>query len=85
MDTCQCPGSVVLLLETKRVGGHEEQYTNVFGMSNEDIEEMPRLVRHFKCQGSIESGNPGCDSNKFTHVQGKCGERKGKTRWHPGS
>ncbi len=66
--------SSLYLKPNKQVGGHEEQVTNVFGMSNKDIEEMPWLVWHVKCQVSFESSNPGCNSNKFTHVQGKCGE-----------
>jgi hypothetical protein len=33
--------SSLYLKPNKQVGGHEEQVTNVFGMSNEDIEEMP--------------------------------------------
>ena len=77
-------GQASFYLKPNELEDIKSNIPDVFGMSNEEIHDLPRLVRHFKCQGSIESGDPGCGSNKFSHMQGKCGQRKGRTRWHPG-
>jgi hypothetical protein len=51
------------------------------GKSDQEIAEMPELVRKFKCGKQLELGDPGCKKAKFTGV---CGGRKGKNSWHPG-
>jgi hypothetical protein len=51
------------------------------GKSDQEIAEMPKLVRNFKCGKQLELGDPGCKKAKFTGV---CGGRKGKNSWHPG-
>ena len=77
-------GQAFFYLKPDELEDMKSNIPDVFGMSNEEIHDLPRLVRHFKCQGSIESGDPGCGSHKFSHMQGKCGQRKGRTRWHSG-
>lgn len=35
-------------------------------------------------KANVEKGDPGCDANKFSYLDGDCGSRKGMTSWHPG-
>jgi hypothetical protein len=51
--------------------------------SLDEIAHMPRLVRKFKCRGTLETADePNClGSDKFNPV---CHKRLGQTSWHPG-
>jgi hypothetical protein len=52
------------------------------GLSEEQISQMPELVRDFRCFGAVEKGEPHCSAHKYNeHV---CPNRKGKASWHPG-
>jgi hypothetical protein len=52
------------------------------GMTGAHIDQMPELVRNFKCFDQIEKGEPFCGEQKYNeHV---CPNRKGKASWHPG-
>jgi hypothetical protein len=55
---------------------------DTFGLSDEEIAEMPKFVRNFKCQNQVEKGDPGCDENKWNLTI--CAFRPFKTSWHPG-
>jgi hypothetical protein len=56
--------------------------TAALGLTEEQISQMPELVRDFKCFDSIENGEPHCREHKYNeHV---CPNRKGKASWHPG-
>jgi hypothetical protein len=56
--------------------------TAALGLTEEQISQMPELVRDFKCFGEIENGEPHCRTHKYNeHV---CPNRKGKASWHPG-
>jgi hypothetical protein len=50
--------------------------------TEEELAAMPDYVRHFKCQGKIEKGEPHCQEEKYT--KGLCDHRAGKANWHPG-
>jgi hypothetical protein len=52
------------------------------GKSEEEMAEMPELVRKFKCGSQMEKGDPGCGKAKFNSTI--CGHRKFRTSWHPG-
>lgn len=52
------------------------------GISEEEIQNLPRLVRNFKCGVKIESGDPYCDKEKYTHDV--CPRRSKQASWHPG-
>lgn len=55
---------------------------DMFGMTEEQIQEQPPLIQYLKCEGGIEAGQPGCKDNKFNNT--KCDPRKARTSWHPG-
>ena len=46
------------------------------------IEQMPPMVKRFKCGGAFEKGDPGCRDEKYNMMD--CIHRKGQTSWHPG-
>jgi hypothetical protein len=55
---------------------------DTFGMTDEQIGQLPPYVRNLKCNNAIESGEPYCKDEKFNNTM--CTSRKGKTSWHPG-
>jgi hypothetical protein len=55
-----------------------------FGLNETQIQAMPPYVRSFKCEGSIEKGEPGCAEAKWTPVKPVCAGAKYRTSWHPG-
>jgi hypothetical protein len=66
-------------------GKQEQVIANVpdtFGRTEEQIAAMPDFVRHFKCEGKVEGGEPGCAGDKWN--LSVCPTRKAKTKWHPG-
>lgn len=52
------------------------------GKSDQEIEALPPFTQYFRCDNSIESGDPGCGKNKFNLTL--CRSRGSKTSWHPG-
>ena len=52
------------------------------GLSDEQIQKIPELLRNFKCDGKIESGEPYCEKSKYNTYH--CPVRKGMASWHPG-
>jgi hypothetical protein len=53
-----------------------------FGLSDEEIGQMPTYVQSFRCEKQIERGDPYCDKMKWNDTF--CPMRKHKTNWHPG-
>ena len=56
---------------------------DTFGLTSEQINAMPRMVRHFKCQDTLEKGDPTCGAMKFDNDV-ICPDRKAMSSWHPG-
>jgi hypothetical protein len=52
------------------------------GLTEEELHQLPPLVRNFKCEDSIEKGAPYCSSEKYNMFA--CPRRKGRVSWHPG-
>jgi hypothetical protein len=55
---------------------------NTFGLSTEEINEMPEYVRNYKCNDYYEKGEPFCEIEKYS--RDICEDRQGKAPWHPG-
>jgi hypothetical protein len=55
---------------------------DTFGLSKEEIAQMPPYIRQLKCQGVLENGEPGCNEKKWD--MSICPDRKWRTNWHPG-
>ncbi|CAB9505449.1 expressed unknown protein [Seminavis robusta] len=55
---------------------------DMFALNDQQIESTPKYVQYLKCEGKIESGDPGCHDNKFNNSV--CDNRKARTSWHPG-
>ena len=55
------------------------------GIAEDKVRELPRYIRHFKCDSLIEKGPPYCESDKWTNLTGYCPTKpKFRTGWHPG-
>lgn len=55
---------------------------DMFGLSDAQIAKVPPYVQYLKCNGQIETGDPGCKDHKFNLTM--CEKRKAMTSWHPG-
>lgn len=77
-------GQAAFYLKPEEMQDMKSNVPDTFGLSEDEISMMPRMVRHLKCQGSFENGDPGCDKDKFTNRNGPCKHRKGMSSWHPG-
>ncbi|OEU11245.1 hypothetical protein FRACYDRAFT_263649 [Fragilariopsis cylindrus CCMP1102] len=60
----------------------KDSIPDTFGLSSNEILSLPTHVRNFKCNESIEKGEPYCGSEKYTMDQ--CPKRMGMASWHPG-
>jgi hypothetical protein len=70
--------------------GSEESYAarlesvpdSAAGLTQDQIDALPRMIRNFRCGESFEKGEPFCGSEKYsTHT---CPIRKKQAPWHPG-
>jgi hypothetical protein len=59
-----------------------EAVPDMFGKSEKEIDATPPYIQYLKCEGGIESGDPGCRDHKFNKTV--CENRKYRTSWHPG-
>jgi hypothetical protein len=75
-------GLTALVLDDSEEKAMNAAIPDTTGKSDEEVAEMPELVRSFKCGKQIEKGDPGCGGKKFNTTI--CGKRKFKTSWHPG-
>jgi hypothetical protein len=75
-------GLAALNLDEKQESRMNADIPDTMGLSEEEIEEMPRNVRKFRCGKNIESGDPGCGKSKWS--KGICKSRQFRTSWHPG-
>lgn len=83
-----------VLLELEKLGlpvfygsdeSHErraEQIPDTYGMSKQEIDQLPEYVRNFRCGNQYEKGDPFCGSEKYTKYV--CHPRGKQVRWHPG-
>lgn len=76
-------GLTSIYLDPDQFDSMEEMFPDTFGLSKEDVDAMPRFVRHYKCSGSIEKGDPTCGEYKYSNLE-ICPKRKGMASWHPG-
>ena len=59
-----------------------KEIPDMFNMTQEQINATPEYIRHVKCKGAIEKGNPTCGANKYSDAG--CIERMHRAGWHPG-
>ena len=52
------------------------------GLSSTDLNNLPDLVKNFKCNGAAEKGDPYCGDEKYNEAV--CKGREGRAPWHPG-
>jgi hypothetical protein len=76
-------GLTALYMDPGVYSAMKDGIPDTFGLTMEQINAMPRMVRHFKCQDAIEMGDPTCSANKFDNNE-ICPVRKGMVKWHPG-
>ena len=60
----------------------KEAIPEMMGLTDDQIHEIPRFLRYFKCEGALESGEPGCNDDKWNITI--CPQRKYRVSWHPG-
>jgi hypothetical protein len=75
-------GMPAFVLDHTEEGKIHKAIPNTFGLSEEEIAAMPPFVRHFKCGGQKEKGEPGCAKEKFNQTM--CFPRPFMTSWHGG-
>lgn len=75
-------GAAVLILDYLKEKALIEAIPETFGMTSEQIDQLPLFVKNLKCNGRIEEGEPFCDADKFDNTM--CVDRKFRTSWHPG-
>jgi hypothetical protein len=76
-------GMPAFVLDHTEEGKIHKAIPNTFGLSEEEIAEMPPFVRSFKCGTQEEKGDPGCAANKFNQTMCYPG-RPFMTSWHGG-
>lgn len=76
-------GLTTLYLDPVEFDAMETTIPDTFGLTEEQAQAMPIMVRHYKCQDAIEKGEPTCDLQKYTNND-ICPDRKGSASWHPG-
>jgi hypothetical protein len=52
------------------------------GITKDEIDALPKLVRNLRCGEQLENGDPFCREEKFSF--GDCPVRAKQTAWHPG-
>jgi len=75
-------GAAVLILDYLKEKELIKSIPETFGMTSEQIDQLPLFVKNLKCNGRIEEGEPFCDADKFDNTM--CVNRKFRTSWHPG-
>jgi hypothetical protein len=82
LRTMEDRGLAILYSRQEVLDNVEASIPDTLGMSEEEIQAMPRFVRNYKCGNLIEAGDPYCKADKFNDTM--CAVRKYKTSWHPG-
>lgn len=59
-----------------------KEIPDMFGMNQEQMDAIPEFIRHFKCEGKTENGDPTCADEKYNNKI--CAKRKHQAGWHPG-
>lgn len=52
------------------------------GLTQSEIDILPRMVRNYRCGDKLESGEPFCDKDKYS--KHTCAIRSKQASWHPG-
>ena len=52
------------------------------GLTQDQIDALPRMVRNFRCGDQLERGEPFCDEEKYS--KHTCAVRSKQAPWHPG-
>jgi hypothetical protein len=60
-----------------------EAFPDSQGLSEEELNKIPFLLRNAVCGGQFEKGEPYCSVEKYNNAV--CSARKGKASWHPGT
>jgi hypothetical protein len=82
MRKMQQLGMTTLAYDKAFEGQILQSLPDMMGMSEKEIAKFPPYIQYFKCNGGVESGDPGCGDHKFNNSL--CEGRKAKTSWHPG-
>mmetsp|Transcript_28736 Transcript_28736/g.81038 ORF Transcript_28736/g.81038 Transcript_28736/m.81038 type:complete len:695 (+) Transcript_28736:156-2240(+) len=75
-------GHAAFIPDDAALGAMRDGIPDTLGMTEEQLQAMPPMVRNFKCNNQLEKGEPHCGSEKYTNYM--CNSRKGKASWHPG-
>lgn len=78
-------GGVPTLVLKNAVWPHVKSVVpDMMGMKRQDIYQLPSHVQHLKCEDKLEKGLPTCDGNKFTLLNERICDSRGRVEWHPG-
>lgn len=72
----------ILSMDTNVLADVLNHVPDSFGLLEEQIMQLPKFVRNFRCQKQIEDGDPYCKTEKFNLTV--CPKRLYQTNWHPG-
>lgn len=76
-------GLAGLYMNTEMFQEMKDGIPDTFGLNSEQINALPPFVRHFKCQDTLEKGDPTCTDMKFDDSE-VCPDRRFMSAWHPG-
>jgi hypothetical protein len=76
-------GLTSIYLDPNEFDDMEAMFPDTFGLSKQQVDALPPNVKHYKCQDTIEKGDPTCGEFKYTNLD-ICPERSGMASWHPG-
>ena len=72
----------ILVMDRQKMHDILGNLPDMYGLSDQEIQAFPPLVRNFKCQGLIEQGIPFCGEERFN--KSICPKRNFMGIWHPG-
>lgn len=75
-------GMPVFLENGDKFSAMRDEIPDSAGLSTVELNNLPDLVRNFKCNGVAEKGDPYCGDEKYS--DSACRGREGKAPWHPG-
>ena len=75
-------GRTMFWLDSAQIAEMQKLLPDMMGMTQDDIDNLPFYVNHYKCDDHIESGEPDC--RQYKYFEKECSNRKGRVSWHPG-
>lgn len=75
-------GLAALISSEEVMNSATDAVPDSFGLTDDEINQLPEFVRNFRCGNQIENGDPYCKDEKFNMTL--CPDRKYRTSWHPG-